>query len=134
MNDVTVEGRLIAVFPARSFNGAEKSGKFATLMIVDDDGLLRVVLWNDKADSVENGELKAGEVVRLVHGYTREDRYGKVELHLGGKSKIEINTDANVVYPSLEKFATKISDLNNTYRYVHLAGKLKEASNLTTFH
>lgn len=133
LNDVTVEGRLIAVFPARSFNSAEKSGKFATLMIVDDDGLLRVVLWNDKADSVENGELKAGEVVRLVHGYTREDRYGKVELHLGGKSKIEVNIDANVVYPSLEKFATKISDLNNTYRYVHLAGKLKEASNLTTF-
>jgi len=133
LNDVTVEGRLIAIFPVRSFNGAEKSGKFATLMIVDADGLLRVVLWNDKVDLVENGELKAGQVVRLIHGYTREDRYGKVELHLGGKSKIEINTDSNVVYPLLEKFATKISELTNTYRNVHLVGKLKEASTLTTF-
>jgi replication factor A1 len=133
LNDVTVEGRLIAIFPARSFNGGERSGKFATLMIVDCEGLLRVVLWNDKADLVENGTLKAGEIVRLVHGYTREDRYGKVELHLGGKSKIEVNTDADVVYPSLEKFATKISELTNTYRFVHLAGKVREVFNLTTF-
>src|SRR5665647_886773 len=32
--DVTVAGRLIAVFPAKTFQGAEKSGKFATLMPV----------------------------------------------------------------------------------------------------
>ena len=31
--DVTVAGRLIAVFPAKTFQGAEKSGKFATLML-----------------------------------------------------------------------------------------------------
>jgi replication factor A1 len=133
LNDVTVEGRLIAIFPVRSFNGGEKSGKFATLMIVDDDGILRVVLWNEKADLVEMGELKAGQVVRLVHGYTREDRYGKVELHLGGKSKIEINAEGKSVYPSVEKFATKISELTSTYRSVHLAGKVKEAFGLTAF-
>ena len=132
LNDVTVEGRLIAIFPVRSFQG-EKSGKFATLMIVDDDGILRAVLWNDKAELVEKGELKAGQVVRLVHGYTREDRYGKVELHLGGKSKIEINAECKSVYPSVEKFATKISDLTSTYRSVHLAGKVKEAFASTTF-
>src|SRR3972149_6276583 len=44
--DVTVAGRLIAVFPAKTFQGAEKSGKFATLMLADREGLLRVVLWN----------------------------------------------------------------------------------------
>jgi replication factor A1 len=82
LNDVTVAGRLIAVYPARTFQG-EKSGKFATLMVADNDGVLRVVLWNEKAELVERGELKAGQAIRLVHGYTREDRYGKTELHLG---------------------------------------------------
>ena len=68
--DVTVAGRLIAVFPAKTFQGAEKSGKFATLMLADKEGLLRVVLWNEKAELVERGELQAGQTVRLVHGYT----------------------------------------------------------------
>ena len=112
--DVTVAGRLIAVFPAKTFQGAEKSGKFATLMLADNDGILRVVLWNEKAELVEKGELKAGQTVRLLHGYTREDRYGKIELHLGGKSQIEVEPESKLRISILERFATKISTLNNT--------------------
>ncbi len=134
LNDVTIAGRTIAVFPARTFQGAEKSGKFATLMIADHDGIVRVVLWNEKADLVENGELKAGQVVRLLHGYTREDRYGKTELHLGGKSKIEIQPESKADdYPSIEKFALKISELGKTQGAVHLAGLVKDVYAPSTF-
>jgi replication factor A1 len=111
--DVTVAGRLIAVFPAKTFQGAEKSGKFATLMMADNEGILRVVLWNEKAEMVERGELKTGQAVRLLHGYTREDRYGKTEMHLGGKSQIEIEPEAKTAeYPPIEKYAAKINTLN----------------------
>jgi replication factor A1 len=133
LNDVTVAGRLIAVYPVRTFEG-EKSGKFATLMIADNDGVLRVVLWNDKADLVEKGELEVGQAVRLVHGYTREDRYGKVELHLGGKSQIEVEPDGKASeYPAFDKFATKIGFLGKTSGNVHLSGTVKEVLGLTTF-
>jgi len=132
--DVTVAGRLIAVFQAKTFQGAEKSGKFATLMLVDNEGLLRVVLWNEKAELVERGELQAGQVVRLVHGYTREDRYGKTELHLGNKSLIEFESQAkDDEYPSLEKFATKICTLTNLSGNVNLSGEVKERLGESSF-
>ncbi len=133
LNDVSVEGRLVAVFPARSFNGGEKSGKFANLLIVDDDSILRVVLWNEQVDMVESGELKAGQIVKLLHGYTRNDRYGKVELHLGTKSKIEINENPKTTYSGVEKFASKIGEITDTLGNVHLAGMVKEVSGFTTF-
>src|SRR5208283_4965455 len=133
LNDVTVAGRLIAVFPARSFEG-EKPGKFATLMIADSDGILRVMLWNDKADLVEKGELKVGQAVRLLHGYTRQDRYAKVELHLGGKSQIEVEPQEKASeYPNIDKFATKIGALNKTSGTVHLSGTVKTVLGLTKF-
>ena len=133
LNDVTVAGRLIAVFPVRTFEG-EKPGKFATLMLVDNDGVLRVVLWNDKADLVANGELKVRQAVRLLHGYTREDRYGKVELHLGAKSKIEVEPQEKASeYPAIEKFTTKIGSLNNASGAVHLSGVVKDVSALSSF-
>jgi replication factor A1 len=133
LNDVTVAGRLIAVFPARTFEG-EKSGKLATLMVADNDGILRVVLWNDKADLVEKGELKVGQAVRLVHGYTREDRYGKVELHLGGKSQIEVESQEKTSeYLAFDKFATKIGSLNKTSGNVYLSGTVKAVLGLTKF-
>ncbi len=121
--DVTVAGRLIAVFPAKTFQGAEKSGKFATIMLTDAEGVLRVVLWDSKAEMVERDELKAGQVVRLIHGYTKEDRFGKTELHLGSKSQILIETEAKAdQYQSIEKFTTKIQTLNANSGNVHLAG------------
>jgi len=133
LNNVTVAGHLIAVFPVRTFEG-EKPGKFATLMIADNDGILRAVLWNDKADLVEKGELKVGQAVRLVHGYTRQDLYGKVELHLGDKSRIELEPQEKTTqYPAIEKFAVKIGSLNKTSGNVHLSGTVKAVLGLTKF-
>jgi replication factor A1 len=126
LNDVTVAGRLIAVFAARSFEG-EKPGKYATLMIADNYGILRVVLWNDKAELVESGELKVGQAVRLSHGYTKEDRYGKVELHLGGKSMVEVEPqDKANSYPTAERFTTKIGSLTAEMGAAHVRGVVKE--------
>jgi replication factor A1 len=132
--DVTVAGHLIAVFPAKTFQGAEKSGKFATLMLADKDGLLRVVLWNEKAELVERGELKSGQTVRLLHGYTREDRYGKTELHLGTKSQIESEPETQADhYPHIEKFTAKINTLNINSGCVNISGAVKEILGESTF-
>jgi replication factor A1 len=132
--DVTVAGRLIAVFPVKTFQGAEKSGKFATLMLADKEGILRVVLWNEKAELVERGELKSGQTVRLVHGYTREDRYGKTELHLGIKSQIEFEPEAKTdECTSIEKFTTRINMLNTTCGCVNLSGEVKEVLSESSF-
>ncbi len=132
-NDVTVAGRLIAVFPVRSFEG-EKPGKFATLMVADNEGILRVVLWNDKAELVEKGDLKAGQAIRFLHGYTRCDRYGKVELHLGGKSQLVIEPpETSVDYPNIGKFVTKIGSLKSNLGNVHLSGKVRDVREPKTF-
>ncbi len=134
LNDVTVAGRLVAVFPAKSFQNGEKLGKFATILLLDDEGLLRVVLWNEKAELVERGMLIAGQTVRLLHGYTRDDRSGKTELHLGGKSQIEIQpADKATEYPPLEKFTTKIKALNPDSGNVHLSGTVKAVLGTKTF-
>lgn len=131
--DVTVAGRLIAVFPAKTFQGAEKSGKFATLMLADKEGLLRVVLWNEKAELVERGELQTGQIVRLVHGYTKQDKYGKTELHLGNKSQIEFEPTVKEDYLSIEKFTAKIDTLNINSGNVHLSGQVKEVLSESSF-
>jgi len=133
LNDVTVAGRLIAVFPVKTFQGAEKSGKFATVMLADNEGLLRVVLWNEKADLVESGELKTGLAVRVLHGYTREDRYGKIELHLGRKSIIEFQTQEKREIPPIERFTTKISALNSNSGNIHVIGTVKAVYGKSSF-
>jgi replication factor A1 len=134
LNDVTLTGRAVVVHPPRSFKG-ERSGKFANLMIVDKDAILRVVLWNEKADAVESGKLKAGQIIRFHHGYTRKDRKGRVEFHLSSKSQIEVEPQDIKAdeYPSIGKFVTPINKLNTAQKNVHLAGKVKEVFPASTF-
>ena len=134
LNDVTVTGRVIAIYPPRAFEG-KRSGKVANLMIADKEDILGVVLWNDDVNLVESGELKSGQVVRFSHGYTREDREGKVELHLGRKSQVEVDPE-NVngeYYPTLDKFVAKIKELTAKHSSVILAGTVKEVFPVSTF-
>ena len=134
LNDVVVSGRVVAVYPVKAFEG-KTSGKYASLMVADGDGVLRVMLWNDKAGLVESGELKTGLVARFSHGYTREDRAGKVELHIGDKSMVEVNPhDLRVEdYPSISKFATKISDITVAQRSINVVGVVKAVFSSSTF-
>ena len=136
LNNVTVVGRVVAVFPSKTF-GAKEGGKFASLLVVDKSGMLRVVLWNDKTSLIDSGTLKVGQIIRFSHGYTREGRNGKVELHIGDKGDIQINPqDVNEKdYPNISKFAIQIKEITKAYtnKNLHLIGTVKEIFPIATF-
>src|SRR5512139_1916097 len=44
LNRIAVSGRVLAVFPVKTFEG-EKPGKYASLIIADKRSTLRVILW-----------------------------------------------------------------------------------------
>jgi len=135
LNDVTVVGRVLGAFPSKTFEATRK-GKVASLLIADKSGILRVVLWNDKASLFESGRIGIGQVVRFSHGYTREDRSGKVELHSGEKCEVEVNPqDVRKDYPSIGKFSTRIGELTKAYKNmrVNIIGTVKRTFPTTTF-
>lgn len=133
--DVTVSGRIIAIYPSKAFKGKSR-GKFASVLIAEDD-VLRVMLWNDQTKFVDSGILKAGETVRFCHGYTREGREGKTELHIGSKSEIELNpSDLDPAdYPTVLKFATKINEIVRTpkSKKVHVVGTVNRIFPASSF-
>lgn len=136
LNDVTVVGRVVAVFPPKTF-GRNKKGKVASLLIADKSGLLRVVLWNDKADTIESNKIKTGRIIRFSHGYTKENRRGKVELHIGDRGEIEFDPKGIKTedYPTIRDFAIKISEITQTYsnRRINLIGVVKEVFSSSIF-
>ncbi len=134
LNRITVSGRIVAVFPVKEFEG-EKPGKFASLLIADNTDILRVMLWNGKADLVESGTIKVGQVARFLRGYTREDRNGKTELHLGEKGDVEVEPEgsANADYPRIEQFTTPLKNVTSTSQSVHIVGKVKAVFPSSTF-
>jgi replication factor A1 len=137
LRNVTVVGRVVAVFPSKSFGGVRK-GKLASVLLADRSGILRVVLWNEKADVAESGVVKVGQVVRFAHGYTREDMGGIVELHVGENCKVDVSpkdVDARD-YPLICTFNVRIRELPDLWKRrvrVNIAGTVKNPSAVSTF-
>lgn len=136
LNDVTVVGRVVAVFPSKTFK-ANKSGKVASLLIVDENSILRIVLWNDKTEVMESGKVKVGHIIRFSHGYTKEDYSGRVELHVRKRSEIEINPkDVEAKdYPTISKFVTKIGEITQSHKNkrANITGTVKKLFPISTF-
>ena len=136
LNDVTVVGRVVAVFSSKTFEG-NRSGKVASLLIADKKSILRIVLWNDKANFTDSGKVEVGQIVRFSHGYTRQDYSGKVELHLGDRSEIQVNPrDVKAAdYPTISRFVTKIAEVTPAYKNkrVNIEGMVEEVFPVSTF-
>jgi replication factor A1 len=135
LNNVTVTGRVIAVFPPKTFNGHRK-GKLASFLIADKRVILRIVLWNDKTSLVEKNEVKAGQLIRISRGYTKEGP-GGVEVHVGERSHFDLAPQdlKEEEYPTAKEFNTKIADVTQASRSkkVNLNGVVKKLFSTSTF-
>lgn len=88
LSDVSLTGRVIHVFPPRTFErDNNKQGKVLRMILGDKTGTVVIVFWDDKADHVIASKLKPGKIVRLLHGYSR-DRRGNVEVNVGNRGQL----------------------------------------------
>ncbi len=88
MRKANFVGKVINLFPVREFERNGRPGKVANLIVADDSGNLRVVLWDTNHISlIESGEIKQGVVVEIVNAAMREG-----EAHLSGFSEIKVSS------------------------------------------
>ncbi|MBW2988947.1 DUF2240 family protein [Candidatus Woesearchaeota archaeon] len=122
MRDVETVGKVQQTYPITEFQRKDGSpGKVANIVIADETGSIRVVMWGSQTDSLK--DIKEGDVVKIISGYTRENN-NRTEIHLGDRSKIEINPEGETLgevkaYSSTRK---KISELKEEDNDVELLG------------
>ncbi|SFH79746.1 replication factor A1 [Halorubrum aquaticum] len=94
-SDVDLVGKVLDTDTVRTFDRDDGSkGRVANLTVGDETGRVRITLWDDKADLVE--EFDSGEVVEVGDGYVRE-RDGDLELHVGDRGTVD-RVDEDVEY------------------------------------
>ena len=106
LNDVSVTGRVIHIYPSRSFRRSDgREGKVLRILLGDSTGVVSTVFWDERAEQLERSGVKPGKIIRVLHGYTRE-RFGEVELNVGRRGRVYLEP-LNAVegeYPPLESF------------------------------
>lgn len=97
MRRVNVVGKIINLFPVRTFVKNGKQGKVANLIIADETSNVRVVLWDtNHIDLIEKGRIVLGRVIEILNATMREN-----EIHLGSFSDLKLSNE------NFEKINTK---------------------------
>ncbi len=125
LNDVTITGRVIHVPPSQSFTHSDGTeGVVKRLLIADESGVMKAVLWNDMAKIADEENIKLGKIVKFSHGYVREGTDGKIELNLGTRGEIKVlqQDELKNEYPPLESFIQRIRDITEKNRRVNVSG------------
>jgi replication factor A1 len=125
-SDVSVRGKVLGVEPVRTFDRNDGSeGRVSNLVLGDETGRVRVTMWDEQADTVE--ELSEGISVEVVDGYVR-DRDGTLELHVGSRGAIkEITEDVSYVPETTNVADLEMGDV------VDIAGVVRSADPKRTF-
>jgi len=129
MKNVDMDGRVMNVFPPREFKTESREGKVGNMLVGDETGSIRVVLWNEMSDKLIM--LKQGDIVRIKGAYVRENQ-GRKEIHLGQRSGLAVNPPGVVVEQKTIK-RKKVSELKEDERDVELLGTIVQVFNPTFF-
>jgi replication factor A1 len=123
MREIETLGKVQRIFETRNFDTGQRKGSVANIIIADETGTCRVVLWNDKASMA--AQLKENDIVRIKNTYAK-DNQGRVELHLNDKSELIINPEGEKIgevkqYSSQRK---EIKDLQDGDQNIELLGTI----------
>ena len=69
MRNVEIVGRIQEKYEVREFQTETRSGKLGSLVIGDETGTVRLVLWGSQADRMN--ELNKGDTIQIEAGYVK---------------------------------------------------------------
>ena len=107
MRNVDVIGRVLRIFPSKSFKRTDgKEDKMCSMIIGDETGNIRVVVWGRNVNLIESGEIVEGDILKIRGGYTKENINGEPEIHINNRTRIIVNP-ADI---DKEKFPTPLEN------------------------
>ena len=125
MRDVETVGKVLQVSDAREFMKGDALSKVASILIGDETGTIRVVMWGSQADNAAN--LGINDIVKVVGGYVRENNNRK-EIHLNDRSQLILNPKGEIVsevfVETKQGNRKEIKNLNENDNEVELLGTI----------
>jgi len=97
MRDVETIGRVMTIYPAKEFQVQDRTGKVGSLVIGDETGTIRLVLWGDQANNLVN--IQPNMIVKVKGAYVKDQQNSQRELHLSTRGILIINPPGESVGP-----------------------------------
>lgn len=129
MGDLNLTGKVLEISEVRTFQRKDgTSGKVGNLLLGDSTGTVRVTLWDDRTEFLN--QVEYGDTVELANAYARENAFTqKVELQVGNRSIVR-KSEKNVEY---EEEFTPVEDIKADMNNINVSGRVLDIGEIRTF-
>lgn len=91
LKNIEIMGRVTKIWAIKEWEKQDKKGKIASLLVTDETGSARIILWNEKTEILS--KIKEGDIVKVRYGDVRKGIFDNYEIHLKNSSIILINPE-----------------------------------------
>ena len=129
MGDLNLTGKILEISEIKTFQRKDgNSGKVGNLLLGDDTGTVRVTLWDDKTEFLN--QVEYGDTVEVVNAYARENAFTqKVELQVGNRSILR-KSEKKIEY---EEEFTPIAEIRADMNNINISGRVLDIGEIRTF-
>lgn len=120
----------------RKDSGGE--GRVASIMVTDETGTIRVVLWDDLTHVVSENGISIDDIIQVRGAYVKKGLGDTLELNMGRMGQIRVLEDyeideLGIDFGDSSKLDQKIGDLKEGFFNVSLKVKIQRVFQLSTF-
>ncbi len=131
--EITLETRVMNVYPARQFSRKDGSQfMLRNMTVYDGDQRAKVKLWDEKANLPGIENLKPGDLVRIIKAYVKSDLKGNPIINVGSGSSVEPNSTESKI-PSLDAITDNVSNVKENQQNLVVSGILDGSIRTTEF-
>jgi replication factor A1 len=133
--DINLSVRILSIYPIRKYTRKDSEDQIEnrTLTVFDQDGGIRVKLWNKLAHEPDELRLKPGDIVRITNGYIKSGLDGKPVVNLGESSNIELDSENRESIPDLESIKLDVDKVTTEQEHLVIDGVIKSAPRIVEF-
>jgi replication factor A1 len=135
-NDVSIAGNVRTVYPVTTFTRNDgREGQVARIVMVDETGIISVVLWDEKAEMIKQGKVSPKQNIRIEHGYVKMGLNGRPEINIGQRGAVIILSSNRNTISSVKggQGFKKIRNITEDDYYVNIVGVVLSTSPVTVF-
>lgn len=126
MNNVEIVGKVLRLKQPTTFTKNNKKGEVASMVIGDETGNIRVVIWDKRTEWIKNGKIREGMIVKIKDAYAKENSFSGREIHLNNRSKLILEPEGvSIALAESQLSLKKISELNTEQKARILAAVVK---------
>ena len=96
MSNIVLLGKILSIQKIREFvRKDESTGKICSFLLGDPTGIVKIVLWDDRVDNVNQEYFKPTKLVRVIGGYSKLGQNETIEVHLGRKGTLILSPEVS---------------------------------------